>query len=405
MAMELECSMDEQEVIVLDNGSGYLKVGLSGEDAPRAVLPTVVATSSVDESKDDDHGIALDSAAQKKSQAYYGEEALMQPASATITKPVQRGEIQLTASHQDAMENLWRHTFDNILNVEQEELPILIADALPLGQQSLASRQWVMEMMFDKFKVKSMGIFNTAVLSLFSTGRTRGLVVESGEGLTQAVPVFEGYAIPHAIFKMKRAGQDITAKVQEAMRSHREEVAKFAESSRVMQALKEKVCSIAIDYEGSKRGHDVADEESKSFELPDGDIIQVDHAVRQGAPEILFDDSGGDDAPSLQRICMQAIQTCDLDFRNDLIKSFVVAGGTSMLPGLAPRLRSELSELLPVEMARQIDVCVDSQRKHAAWIGGSMFASLSTFDQVVVTRQEYDERGPDVRGLVARKTF
>jgi len=104
---------------------------------------------------------------------------------------------------------------------------------------------------------------------------------------------------------------------------------------------------------------------------------------------------------------MDAINTCDLDFRLDLVRSLVVAGGTSMLPGLAPRLRSELSGLLQPqgEIARQVDICVDSQRKYAAWIGGSMFASLSTFDQVAITRQEFEDGKADVRSLVARKTF
>lgn len=404
MAAELECTMDEQEVIVIDNGSGYLKVGFAGEDAPRAVLPTIVATSSVDESKDDDHVISMDSTSAKKSQAFYGEEALNE-LNATICKPVQRGELQLTSAGKDAMESLWEHTFRNVLCVEQEDLPILIADSSPLGQHSLPSRQWIMEVMFEKFKVKSLGIFNTAVLSLFSTGRTRGLVVETGEGLTQAVPVFEGYALPHAIFKMQRAGQDVTERVREKMLL-REDGREFADNPRVMQLLKEKVCNVSMDYEAAvKSGVDLCDEESKSFELPDGKIIQVDVGIRQGAPETLFDDSGGDEAPSMQRVCMQAIQTCDLDFRQDLIKSFVVAGGTSMLVGLAPRLRTELSELLPIELARQIDICVDSQRKYAAWVGGSMFASLSTFEQVVITRQEFEDGKMDLRNLVARKTF
>merc|ERR1711972_838395 len=110
----------------------------------------------------------------------------------------------------------------------------------------MGSRQWVAEVMFEKMKVKSLAIFNTAVLSLFSTGRTRGLVVESGEGLTQAVPVFEGYAIPHAIFKMEVAGHDITSKVQRMM--EREDGAEHAGNMRVMQALKEKVCTIAVDH-------------------------------------------------------------------------------------------------------------------------------------------------------------
>jgi len=397
--------MDEQDVIVLDNGSGYLKVGFSGEDAPRAVLPTVVATTTVDEGQtaEDHAGMTVES--QKKSQAFFGEEALKEgllQANATIAKPVQRGEIQLTSSYKDALESLWDHTFRTVLGVEQEELPILIADPLPLGQSAYPARQWMTEVMFEKFKVKSLAIFNTAVLSLFSTGRTRGLVVESGEGLTQAVPVFEGYAIPHAIFKMEVAGYDITSKVMKMM--EKEKGADHAGNMRVMQALKEKTCTVALDYNAATQGKDTADEESQSFELPDGQIVQVSQQIRLGAPELLF---GGKEqgAPSIQKICMEAISTCDLDFRLDLVRSLVVAGGTSMLPGLAPRLRSELSSLLPGEMARQVDICVDSQRKYAAWIGGSMFASLSTFDQVAITRQEFEDGKADVRSLVARKTF
>merc|ERR1712093_860785 len=130
-------------------------------------------------------------------------------------------------------------------------------------------------------------------------------------------------------------------------------------------------------------------------------IVQVDHFVRMGAPEVLFDRGEN----SIQSICMKAIQTCDLDFRQDLIRSLVVAGGTSMLPGLAKRLHRELTDMLPTEMARQVDVCADSQRKYAAWIGGSMFASLSTFEHVAITKAEFEEGKTDVRALVARKTF
>jgi len=399
--MELECTMDEQDVIVLDNGSGYLKVGFSGEDAPRAVLPTAVATTTVDETREEEHSVS-DSTEKKKSQAFYGEEALMQQ-NATVMKPVKRGEIQISDSaYKDALESLWEHSFRNVLGVEQEELPVLIADSLPLGQAAYPSRQWVAEIMFEKLKVKSLAIFNTAVLSLFSTGRTRGLVVESGEGLTQAVPVFEGYAIPHAVFKMEVAGLDITEKVTKLM--EQADGGDHSGSARVMQALKEKVCNVAGSYHAAMKGPDTADEESKSFELPDGKIIRVSQQIRTGAPEILF--GAGDSAnPSVQNICMEAINTCDLDFRQDLVRSLVVAGGTSMLPGLAPRLKSELSSLLPAELARQAEVCVDSQRRYAAWIGGSMFASLSTFDQVAISKQEYEDGKSDVRSLVARKTF
>jgi len=402
--MELECTMDTQDVIVLDNGSGYLKVGFSGEDAPRAVLPTIVATKLDDEGNAEEHtGVE----SQKKSQSFFGDDALREawPESANtiVTNPVERGEIKFDQHYKDALENLWDYTFRNVLGVEQEELPILIADPLPLGQSAYQSRAWIADIMFEKFKVKSLAIFNSAVLSLFSTGRTRGLVVESGEGITQAVPVFEGYAIPHAIFKMEIAGYDITQSVMEMMVN--QNGAEHAENRKVMQDLKEKVCSVALDYNSAMKLPDMADEESKSFELPDKKIIQVGRDIRLGAPEVLFGnrDKG---SQSIQKICFEAINTVDMDFRNDLIRSLVVAGGTTMLPGFAPRLKTELSSLLPGEQARHIDVCVDSQRKYAAWIGGSMFASLSTFDQVAITKNDYEEGGKtDVRSLVARKTF
>jgi len=403
MKMELECTMDEQDVIVLDNGSGCLKVGFSGEDAPRAVIPTITATATVDDAREEEHTTGVDaSSVAKKSAAFYGEEALMQP-NAVATRPVQRGGIAMgSQQNKDALESLWEHAFRTVLGVDGEELPVLIADAMPLDQNSHASRQWTAEIMFEKLKVSKLAIFNTAVLSLFSTGRTRGLVVESGEGITQAVPVFEGFAIPHAIFKMEVAGQDITANVRSLMEA--ELGAERTSSLKVMQALKERVCQIAPDYHSAMNGPDTDDEEARSFELPDGTIIKVPKPVRTGAPEVLFG-AGDATAPSVQKICYEAVTTCDTDLRHDLVRSIVVAGGTSMLPGLASRFRTELANTLPGELARQVDVCMDSQRRYAAWIGGSMFASLSTFNQVAITKLEYEEGKADVRGLVARKTF
>lgn len=393
--MELECTMDFQDVIVLDNGSGYLKAGFAGEDAPRAVLPCCVATPLVDDSNREDEA-PVPEVVQKISQCFYGDKALLQD-NATLIRPIRRGQMDLSSASKDALESLWEHTFRNVLKAE-EELPVLIADSMPLGQSSYESRKWMAEVLFEKLKVKSLAIFNTAVLSLFSTGLTRGLVVESGEGLTQAVPVFEGFAIPHAIFKMEVAGQEITSEVQRMM--VKQLGADLAGNARNMQSLKEKVCCVALSAHHAARGVEEADEESRSFELPDGNIIQVPREVRLGAAEVLWTQP-----QSMQKICMDAISTCDLDFRQDLVRSIVVAGGTSLLPGLSQRLRSEMVELLPDDLTRQVNVTADSQRRHAAWIGGSMFASLSTFDQVAITKQEYEEGRADLHSLVARKTF
>jgi actin-related protein len=292
------------------------------------------------------------------------------------------------------MEDIWGHALRSVMEIEQvEECTVLLADC---PHNTMANREWMAEVFFETFKVRALGIFNSAVLSLFSTGLTRGLVLEAGEGLTRAVPVFEGYAINHAIFKMDAAGQDITDKVLELSRTH----GVCDPTRRTAQAMKEKVCTVALNYDEALASEDTADIESRSFELPDGTIVQVPREVRMGAPEILFNS-----ATSAPMICKQAIETVDFDFQQDLVRSLVVTGGSSMLPGLQQRLGQELQQALNTDLARQLEVVADSQRKHSTWIGGSMLASLSTFQQLAMTRQEYEDSKTDGRKLVPRKTF
>eukprot|EP00397_Hematodinium_sp_SG-2012_P038043 GEMP01041333.1.p1 GENE.GEMP01041333.1~~GEMP01041333.1.p1 ORF type:complete len:373 (+),score=77.60 GEMP01041333.1:55-1173(+) len=372
--MELECTMDEHDVVVLDIGSGSIKAGYSGEDMPRSVVPTVCTE------KAEGH------------QALVGQEAWT-AATGTKVFPIQRGLMQRTPESEECLEQLLEHTLRNLQH--DEELPVLALD-MPLNP--LANREWMVEFLFEKCRVPSVALFNTAVMSLFSTGRTRGLVVESGEGVTHAVPIFEGYAIPHAVFSMEVAGKDITDEL--AIRVLADALVPPTTTTQTMQKMKERLCVVSESSNSTDMQDD--DEESRSFELPDGTIIQVPGNIRMGAPEVLFN---ANDKNSLQNICLRAIQTVDLDFRQDLVKTVVVAGGTSMVPGFASRLSTELSALLPTETKKYTHVLADSQRRHAAWIGGSMFASLSTFTQAVITRAEYDEDKQKLKSLISRRTF
>jgi actin-related protein len=388
--MELECTMDGQDVIVIDSGTRYLKVGLSGEDCPRAILANCRSKDGREESKEEEHD---QQAAARKSTSYC-DAALSQDPS-TIVWPVERGVCE-GKDNREVMEDIWGHALRSVLEIEQvEECTVLLADC---PHNTMLNREWMAEVFFETFKVRALGIFNSAVLSLFSTGLTRGLVLESGEGLTRAVPVFEGYAINHAIFKMETAGQDITERVLELSRKH----GICDPTIRTAQAMKEKVCSVALNYDEALATAETGDIENRSFELPDGTIVQVPKEVRMGAPEILFSGEADKTATS---ICKQAIETVDFDFQQDLVRALVVTGGTSMLPGLQQRVAHELSGVLNTDLARQLEVVADSQRKHATWIGGSMLASLSTFSQLAMTRQEFEDSKTDNRKLVPRKTF
>lgn len=104
------------------------------------------------------------------------------------------------------MRLIWSHIFDE-LNLETKNVNLLMTDS-PFNTKD--NRQKIAEIMFDEFKVKSLQIMNTAALSMYSTGKVSGLVAESGEGITYTVPIFEGYALPHAMVKLEVAGHDVT---------------------------------------------------------------------------------------------------------------------------------------------------------------------------------------------------
>lgn len=107
--------------------------------------------------------------------------------------------------------------------------------------------------MFETFNVPSLYLAIQAVLSLYSSGRTTGLILDSGAGVTHTVPVYEGYALPHAIERNNFAGDSFTGYMHKLL----DEVGiKFSLSSESehIQAIKEKHCYVALDYEAELKG-------------------------------------------------------------------------------------------------------------------------------------------------------
>ena len=155
---------------------------------------------------------------------------------------------------------------------------------------------------------------NSAVLSLFSTGKTTGIVIESGQGVTHAVPIFEGYALPHAIQSMDLAGVDVTEELLSGLVA-----AKFDIDHNYFEyvrEIKEQMCEVAFDYQTALKRRDTLDDEQRSYELPDGKgIIKVDHKIRLRATEILFNPSiiQRSSEPGVAKLAANAFEKCDSD--------------------------------------------------------------------------------------------
>ncbi|XP_026192052.1 alpha-centractin [Cyclospora cayetanensis] len=367
--------------LVLDNGTGIIKTGFAGDDAPKALCPSFVGRPK--------HKRVMAGAAE--GDVFVGPKAEALRGLLRLSYPMRHGIVQDWLD----MELLWAYVFSD-LKVNSEEHPVLLTESVlnPRRQREKAA-----EIFFESFNSPALFVSAQPILALYSSGRTTGLVLDCGEGVSHAVPVIEGFALSHAITRADVAGRDITEYLAVLLRRAGYIFHTSAEYE-VVRQIKEQACYVAFNPQKEEAASFEKSGGGYPFQLPDGTAVSVG-SERYRAPEILFHPSLiGLEYPGVHELIGTSISRADLDLRRTLYSQLVLAGGSTYFHGFGDRLLNEVRKIAPKDI--KIRISAPPERKISTWIGGSILASLSTFKKMWVAKQEYEESGASI---LHRKTL
>jgi actin, other eukaryote len=363
--------MADAKPLIIDNGTGTIKAGLAGADAPSLIIPSLVG-------RPNDPAAGLEA-------TYVGKDALEKSTELTIKYPIERGVI----TGWDDMEALWAAVFER-LNLVPSETSVLLTEHAGNPKEN---REKLTQLMFEKFQVPRMYLAHKGVLAVYASGRTTGVVLTAGDGNIDAVPVYEGYALPHAVVKLPMGGRDLTDYLIHLLEQRGYTFTTLAERG-TAQDIKEQLGYVAEDFDAELQKAAASAELEKNFQRPDGAVITLG-SERFRAAEAMFKPAQiGLESEGIHVAIYSAIMKCDVGLRKDLFSNIVLAGGCTGFGGLGARLTRELTALAPPAM--RLNVVAPGERGVSAWIGGSILSSLATFQSMWITKEEYSASGPTI---------
>ena len=325
---------DENEPIVIDNGSGLLKAGFADDDAPKYVFPTIIGTPR-------EPGILV---GMDQKDCYIGQEALDKKGVLDLKEPIQQGIIQDI----DEMEKIWLHLMNNDLRISPDSHKFFLTEP---PQNPKENREELTKLFFEEFNVPKLYLGTQAVLSLFASGKTTGTVVDCGDGISHTVPIYEGYAIPHAISKINLAGRDLNQYLMTLLQVKGISFSSSSDNQSAIKKIKETCCYVAEDYDAEKKSAQEQKSNMRSYTLPSNEKISLGLEMIQ-CPEHLFSPGAGmnKDIDGIHKFTYDSIVKCDNDIKKDLFKGIVLAGGTTMFEGMQQRMKKEIQALAPSPM-------------------------------------------------------
>ncbi|KAJ5985925.1 hypothetical protein N7522_013121 [Penicillium canescens] len=390
--------------IVLDGGTGFLKVGYAAQNFPEHQFPSIVGRPILRTEEQSNDFVLKD--------IMCGDEAAAARSMLQISYPMENGIVKKW----DDMQHLWNYTFYDKMKIDPAGRKILLTEP-PMNP--LKNREQMAEVMLEGYGFGGVYVAIQAVLALYAQGLSSGVVVDSGDGVTHIIPVYESTVLNHHIRRLDVAGRDVTRNLIALLLRRGYALNRTADFETVRQ-IKEKLAYVSYDLELDKKLSEDTTVLVESYTLPDGRVIRVG-SERFEAPECLFQPHLVDvDQPGIAEMLFNCIQGADVDVRSSLYKAIVLSGGSSMYPGLPSRLEKELKQLWLTRVLggdpERLNVCSINtdqhinlandlleiqgpnrrppRRRHMVFLGGAVLANLiADKEDMWVSKQEWQEQG------------
>ncbi|CAG9327045.1 ARP4_2 [Blepharisma stoltei] len=406
---------EENLGIVLDIGNHTTKAGYAGDAVPKAIVPSYVGIIENPNQMDLESKDILTGDRINKYQDYMKIEQLFAEGRDKYEK----------------IEQICKEALEKSLKITQQTHPILLSEPSIHDKEF---RSALTEIMFEKLQLPAIFIVKNAALSSFASGRTTSLILDSGAYSTSAVPIQDGYVLQKSITQCNIGGEMFTDMLLSTLKSNGVYIRPHYTFNKDIKSIEdgeigstdfaiEEVLNIDVNpsfqehsikevvrniKEATFKVSDITFPETsytgiqpQNYDLPDGTQIQVG-TERYRIPEMLFVQgaegvAGVAGFSGVHQMVCDAINKCDAEIRRELYGNLIVTGGNSLIGGFPDRLYKKISEINAQSMKIRIIAPQNpNDRKFSAWIGGSILASLGSFSQMWISKQDYDENGANI---------
>jgi len=398
---EMETEFDLNEHLVIDLGNAYTKIGFSGEDLPKEIIPSLYARNKMFDKKNE-----IGAFDQKMD--IFGYEA---------TEPQYKEDYDLfhltCGDHKEKTSKEYleflKDALENKMGLSTTEYDVIVNISPIKNEENIRTygRLFIEELGF-----KALAMINSSSLSLYATGRTSGLVVQCGETRTYTVPIYEGFPLYHALNKTKIGGRDLTEIFRRGILENKIDIKEG--DIHTLRQVKEKTCCVPVEHNYSyyldEGNEDIIKKETQLFKLPDENIVSIPRATRIIASELLFTPSVFEDKKNENGIInlitgsIKKTEMIDKKFKQNLIENIVLSGGTTMMEGFANRIYKDLYSYKDNSFNLEYEpmIIAENNRAIGKWIGMSMISSMSAFDKLFIQKTEYQELGEERFSEVAQ---